>query len=205
MDEVLKTGYNIVLTLLESGGDNLSESDRHLLLKRSDDVSNQDKPRMSAILQSCYRGFFACAVIGHTFVPIETIKSRYGKTLDENYHGASKSFIRFATSYWTLKEVVSDFRLNNRELISTVIFQLLLTVETEIATTFFPTPGLVKFPTKLREKAQRELLQKYGESIDIDEFIMGNPILKASPSGRGCMPLILVIFMLLVFIVANVI
>ena len=201
MDETPKAGYNAISILLESGGDSLSESNRHLLLKKSDDISNHDKLRMNEILQSCYSGFFELAAIGHTFVSIEVIKSKYGKTLDENYPGASKSFIRFATSYWTLKEVVSDLRRNNRELIDTVIFQLLLKVENEIATTFFPTPGPMKFPAKLREKAQRELLQKYGKSIDIEEFIRGNPILQStSNGGSGCFGMIASVFLILIIV-----
>ena len=196
-DEVLHAGYSAMATLLQAGGDQLSAEDRHLLLKRPEQVTEADKGRIGEIVRSAFFGFFHCAADGHPFADVKRIEDQFRMTLEENYKNAGAAFLRFATTYWTLKLVVGDLTVST-EYRRTGIQQLLLKVETDVASVFFPTPGPIQMPARKREEAQRGLLQESGAPIDIEEFIAGNPILQASPSRSGCLGVVAVMFILLV-------
>ena len=47
-----------------------------------------------------------------------------------------------------------------------------------------------------REEAQREVFRKFEAPIDFEDFLKGNPILNAEPSGKGCLGILLTIILL---------
>jgi len=200
--KLLQLAYSALYALLDAGHDCLTESDRILLAKKAEQITENDKPRIASILQASYRGFFVCAAKGNTFVPVDQIQSKYGKTLEENYPGASQAFLRFAYSYWTLKCLALALAADEDHERSG-IQQLILKIERELGSIFFPTPGPIRMSTKAREKAQRKVLSEWKAPIAIEEFIKGNPILNAAPRGKGYGTIVatIVICLMIVFMV----
>ena len=184
----LESAYDTMSALLQAAGDELESRDRQLLLTHADQleaIADHEKERIGAMFGSAWQGFFTCAVRGQAFVATDRIKSQLGRTLENNYPGASEAFLRFATSYWTLKMLADDLSLDTRYQ-QTAIQQLFRKIETDIASVFFPTPGPVRVSARKRQQAQRRLLLDSGVPIDIEEFMTGNPILAASPRRTGC-------------------
>jgi len=199
----LQTAFNSVTELLRREGQSLSESDQVLLMKPVSEIRESDKSEVDRLEEAMNRGFYKCAAEGHAFISVSRIKERFGRSLEENYHGASHVFLRFAVSYWTLKFVKVDL-FRDSEHCDKLISQLLSGVEFNIASVFFPTPGLHTIPANLREQEQRRLILASGADIDIEEFIRGNPILSSrSIHGRrnGCMGLIALLILSIVIVI----
>jgi len=164
--------------LLAAAGQSLREEDRPSLLAPLKSLDEPGKERIAELLDGASTGFFHLAAKGHAFVPVQEIKDHFGSSLKENYPGASGSFLRFATTYWTYKLMQSAlFPAHHQKAIS----QILLQIENDIASVFFPTPGPIVIPVKQREEAQREMIKASDAPIDIEDFIRGNPILRATP------------------------
>lgn len=128
------------------------------------------------LYDALFQGFFKCAEQGYTFTELEKVEQRFGKTLEENYSGASEDFLRFAKTYWTFKLFALD---SEGDYWGTFLSALFKHLEEAIAAVFFPTPGPASVAVDKREAKQRELLKTYTTQIDVDAFIEGNPILKA--------------------------
>ena len=179
----LEQAFRNLTELLNRGGESLSEADRQLLLSRNDEPGDQIAvQRLGQLYEAIWKGFFRCAVEGHAFLPVEAIRQRFGRTLQDNYPGASGTFLRFATTYWTYKLVVGELFPAH---VDKTISQLLLKLDFDIGSVFFPTlkPGTI--PVEKREKAQRQLIIDSGAPIDVEDFIHGNPILRHKTSS-GC-------------------
>lgn len=98
-------------------------------------------------------------------------------TFDELYPEATMPFIKLATSYWTFQFLVKPYdAMLEQSPRRTIARELLLFVEFNVASLFYPTPGHMINP-KLRERDQRKILQELGVPMDIEEFIRNNPIL----------------------------
>ncbi len=92
--------------------------------------------------------------------------------MEENYPEASKSFIKFARTYWTFQiHLLEDLTGSSNYL----AYSYLASLHAIIASVFFPMPGPATIPSNKREKDQREVLKDF--DIDIEDFIKGNPIL----------------------------
>lgn len=154
--------------------------DEQLLLRHSEDFAPSEMAqlrqggRWQAIYNALYGGFFACAATGHAFVPEDSIRATYGRTLKENYPEASPTFLKFATAYWTFKEIALNEALIRSK---TFLAAFLTGLEQTIAGAFFPTPGPGRIAVDERERGQRAILVEWGAGIDIEDFIAGNPIL----------------------------
>ncbi len=157
-------------------------------------VPQERKEVFAEALQVMTQYFFKKGAHGETFGDINRIRKEFGNTLEENYGLKSGPFFNMAKTYWTFKiEVddisnlppgVSDEQFEKwlemaQERLNISLFQVLRTVETNIASVFFPTPGPAKIPVNLRRKTQRELLQEFAPEINIDRFLAENPILRA--------------------------
>ena len=180
-EDALVVACKAVSVLLSAVGHALGEGDQRILLKRPDEITGTDRTRASAILASAWRGFFFCAATGHAFVPLQRIEEQLGRALDENYPDASDEFLKFATSYWTLKLAAADLSRDARYR-KTGIQQLLCKIETDLGSVFFPAPGATGVPASKREEIQRALLGESGAPIDLEEFMRGNP--GAAKKGR---------------------
>lgn len=127
------------------------------------------------------RYFFQQASVGRLFGPVERVTSTFGRTIEQNYGLSDGPFINFAKTYWTYKLEVQDlFPQHSRISLS----QTLLRVEETVASRFFPTPGPLSIPVDKRRAAQRELLEMYAPSMDIDRFLSESPVLRGN-SGQG--------------------
>ncbi len=160
-------------TLAAGAGMSLTEDDLNIL-ERNEDEADKYKNRLLEISTAIYNGFIPCAVEGILLIPEIRIKEQFGDSLEENYPEANEVFLTFAKTYWTLRVLVINLTESEREWIPTY---LLANLEQSIGAVFFPFPGKVKIAPSKREKKQRELLQKSGANIDIEEFMRGNPIL----------------------------
>lgn len=201
--EKLQTAYDSVAELLRREGRSLSETDRVLLTKPTSQIEESDQPEVVALEEAMNCGFYKCAAEGYAFTLVSRIKERFGRSLEENYPGGSHAFLRFATSYWTLK-LVQDDLWRDREHSNKLIFQLLSGLDLNIGSVFFPTPGPHKIPANLREQEQRRLILASGAKIDIEEFIKGNPILRSrSIHGKrsGCMGIVALLTLFVVIII----
>lgn len=162
----------VLKKLVVCGGDTLAGSDEELLRKKPG-TAMEHKGRMGKIYETAFNGFFHCATEGQTFVPEERIKETYGNSLKDNYPEANNSFLDFAKTYWTLKILVTSLYEDMDWIGANIILQ----IERDIGSVFFPHPGPAEIYYKKREKTQRELIESSGAKIDIDEFVKGNSIL----------------------------
>jgi len=167
----------VALDLIGKGGGNISPELVNYL-NRDFDPNNRDVAFDTKISESALKGFFFHGANGYAFSDIKNVFSFFNMTFDELYPEATMPFIKFATSYWTLQFLV---RPHNTKLEQwprrTIAWELLSSVEFNMASLFFPTPGRHMINPKLREMDQRKILQELGIPIDIDEFIRNNPIL----------------------------
>lgn len=167
----------VALDLIAEGGGNMSPELVNYL-NRDFDPNNRDVAFDTEIFESALKGFFFHGAHGYAFSDIENVFSFFNMTFDELYPEATMPFIKFATSYWTLQFLV---RPHNTKLEQwprrTIAWELLSSVEFNVASLFFPTPGRHMINPKLRERDQRKILQELGVPIDIEEFIGNNPIL----------------------------
>ena len=110
------------------------------------------------IARELFCGFFELAASGHEFVPADRIKQDFGRSVKDNYQGASQFYLNLATTYWTLKIVQRQLFLSNS---NDPVFKVLSWLEENVGALFFPSPGLT-VPAEVREAAQVDLLKKVG-------------------------------------------
>lgn len=187
----LQTAYNAVAELLRREGRSLSKSDELLLMKPVSQIEESDQPEWAALEEAVNSGFYKCAAEGYEFTSVSRFKERFGRSLEEHYPDGSQAFLRFATSFWTLKLVKDDVS-RDQEHSDKLISHLLSGLEFNISSVFFPSAGLrnLRISANLREQEMRRLILVSGAKIDIEEFITGNPILSSrSIHGKrsGCM------------------
>lgn len=172
-----------IKTLVVNGGSSISEEDLSILEKKTSETGQYSK-RIGEINDALYNGFFHSAAKGLVLVPEKRVTERFGNSLEENYPEANEVFLKFAKTYWTLKEVVFDIMENDVDWIGA---HLLGVLEQYIGPVFFPFPGPAKIAPSKREKTQRQFIELSGADIDIEEFIKGNPILIRDRTSRsGC-------------------
>lgn len=126
------------------------------------------------------RYFFKKVALRETFGSIIRVEQRFGCSLETNYDISSGPFIDMTKTYWT-------YRLEIEELFpkyyNLVLSQVLLQVEGDIGSVFFPFPGPSIIWVGQRREKQRQLLEQYTPEMDIDAFLDNNPILGTS-KGR---------------------
>ncbi len=123
------------------------------------------------------RYFFRKAAHGEIFGPISRIKEKFGNSVEENYSLSSGPFVDMAKTYWTYKIEAEDLLPKYHNL---ALSQVLLQIEGDIASIFFPTPGPMVIWVRQRRETQRQLLKQYAPEIDIGTFLENNPILGTS-------------------------
>lgn len=129
--------------------------------------------------------FFRKAGRGELFGPIARLKGRFGNPrfgnpIKKNYELVGGPFVNMAKTYWTYKLEVHDLFPEDYNL---VLSQVLLRVENDVASVFFPTPGPVVIWVRQRRQQQRKTLEEYAPDIDINSFLKNNPLLGTS-KGR---------------------
>lgn len=151
-----------------------------LLTELPESITESQKEILAEVYDIMTRFFYRKASRGETFGSLSRIKERFGSSLEDNYALSSGPFINMAKAYWTYKIEVKDlFPAHHKCALS----QILLKIETDIASVFFPTPGPITMPVSLRMETQRQLLQEYASGTDIERFLSESPILKTS-EGR---------------------
>lgn len=128
-------------------------------------------------IQVLTRYFFRKIIHGETFGPTSRLEKRFGNTLEKNYEITKGPFINLAKTYWTYDVEVHDLFPQYHNL---MLAQILLRVERDIGSVFFPFPGEVVIWVRQRKQQQRQLLQQYAPEINIDAFLENNPILGTS-------------------------
>jgi len=126
------------------------------------------------------RHFFKKFVLRETFGPLRKVEERFETSLEGNYQVSGCPFIDMAKVYWTYKLELGELFPKYHSL---VLSQILLQVERDIGSVFFPTPGPSILWVRQRRERQRQLIEKYAPQIDIDAFLENNPILGTS-KGR---------------------
>jgi hypothetical protein len=159
--------------LLHLGGMSPSPADRAFYEAAADQLDHALQNRAANLYRTLRCGFLHAAATGYAFVQPQRISQRFGSSLEVRYPGATPSFMRLATSYWTLKlmneDLRSAFQLVRAAKI-TLHAQLLSKLELDIASLFFPTAGPIRLPRFLRRWMQRQMLRQSGVDMDVDGF-----------------------------------
>lgn len=163
----------MIMTFFVESGHTLSQDDINILNLGSDKWGNYIG-KLTQFYKTINSGFFSCAAKGVPLTDISFIEHKFGFSLDKNYPNASNSFLKFATTYWTFKIVLDSGNTNDYNWIGA---QILVKLENEIASVFFPTPGPVKIPKLFRKSMQKSLIKSSGANIDIKDFFRRNPYL----------------------------
>lgn len=103
------------------------------------------------------------------------VADQFGRSLEENYGVEPGPFLDLAECYWT-------FQIEMRDVLpayfETWLAQALIAVESELRTLFFPTPGPIAMPRRLRKSAQRTYLQQAAPDFPIERYLKENPMLR---------------------------
>jgi len=126
------------------------------------------------------RYFFKKATLGETFGPITRVEQTFGHSLEANYAISGGPFIDMAKTYWTYKLEIEDLLPKYYNL---VLSQVLLQIERNVGSVFFPFPGPAIIWVRERREMQRELLEEYAIGMDIEAFLNNNPLL-GTAKGR---------------------
>ena len=161
-------GLRILKVLVESAGGSI-ESTRYILQKSHTNVTARDDiARLEELQETAIKGFFHCAASNVTLTDVSRIRGFYGRTLEDNYPGASAAFMKLARTYWTFKvsliKCVPD---------SSVCISLLQAIDLAFAGVFFPTPGISP-SNELREETMQTLIEHSGADFDVEDYIKGN-------------------------------
>jgi hypothetical protein len=143
------------------------------------ETGEEAKQMMTALL-------FQRATRGSLFGDIGRVRQEFGRTLEENYGLSSGPFLALARAFWTFKIELNDLLPDESGLFLT---QILMLIEEEVASVFFPTPGPAVIPVEKRREGQRLYLSEYAPTLDVQRFLSENPILKieARRQKRGCL------------------
>lgn len=159
------------------------------IMKSEVDNNSQDGRIAAEVMLIMQRWFWRKVVERQTFGSVNRVAEKFGRSLEENYGMPSGPFMDLARTYWTYRIEMRDlFPDHHNKWLS----QALLTVERDTAALFFPTPGPITFPVNQRREAQRECLEKFAPTFDIDTFLAQSPVLRAG-KNRGCLGLVAVI------------
>jgi hypothetical protein len=158
-----------------------------LLTEFSEDCTKAQKEVLAEAMDIMTRFFYIKASRGETFGPVARIKEKLGSSPEENYGLSTGPFINMAKTYWTYKLEVQDLFPEHHK---TLLSQILLKIEIDIAGLFFPSPG-ISMPDSLRKMTQRKFLQEYAPMMDVERFLSESPILKKSSGRGGCLGIIL--------------
>jgi hypothetical protein len=161
-----------------------------------------DKHKIVEITNAVQRKFWRAVEEGDVFGDEKKITEKYGKSLEENYGLRGGPFMQLARAYWTFKTEVDELGDSYPNYGFTTALQ---GVEIKVRQLFFPMPGPVRAPELMRRNAQIEHLREFAPSIDINRFIIENPILAADKKS-GCFGAILIasicLVSTLIFVVA---
>jgi hypothetical protein len=155
-------------------GRSLDDGEIRLLLADSHGYTEQQANKIASYYDRMMGGFFRCVADNYMFGDVDDIYQSFGFTVEQNYPGASATFLHFARCYWTFKLMQDDFR---REFSGTGLGFLFSKLESQLGAVFFPMPG-IRPPRFLRKRLQKQLLMEHGAPFNIKDFILGNPYLK---------------------------
>ena len=184
-DDDYMVGYEIDATAISwVGGIRLRPDGGWSLIDGLDSVEFgvREKTNAGRVLAAVYSGFFDAAAEGVALVPVERIKECYHASVKENYPEAGRAFIRFATSYWTLKVLVRHLDVAGSRRMSR---HILKRVDDLIYPLYFPLDGLFQIPADQRERDIALSLKSFGPKIDAADFLKRNPILLRQRNRGG--------------------
>jgi hypothetical protein len=126
---------------------------------------------MNAMTQEFWRRVCAHEVFGDT----KRIENHFGRSLENNYGVSAGPFLDLAKTYWTYKLEMFDILPKHSD---RWLGQALMEMEFSIAKLFFPMPGPITMPKKLRKLTQREYLKAFAPTFAIEQYLKENPMLK---------------------------
>jgi hypothetical protein len=131
------------------------------------------KDELAALVHTAIRGFFHCALRNIVFADISRIREFYGRTLEQNYPGASPTFMKLARTYWTFKVVLIECRGD-----TSLCMGLLGEIELNFAGLYFPMRGFFGPSKSQRMETMRKVMEMSGAALDIEDYLRGNPYLR---------------------------
>ena len=136
--------------------------------------------------------FFHKIQKGGKFGEIGRIEEIFGRSLEENYGLESGLFMDFARAYWTFRLEKNDLYPDHKD---TVLAKIVSSIDFDISSIFFPTPGPVSMPVNLRRKAQIRWLKTYAKEFDTDRFVEESPYLNDRSTARngGCFAIVVIV------------
>jgi len=165
-------------TLLKKVGEETDDELERFGLKYIEPRVGQEELEqvMAEAVDTMTRFFFKKASHGGAIGSPGRVREHFGSTVEEHYGLSRGPFIDIVRAYWTFRLELEDLFPDSHSL---ALAQVLKRVEIHIAGVFFPTPGRYRVPVNERIEAQRRLLGEYAPEMDIEEFILHNPILVA--------------------------
>lgn len=139
------------------------------------------------VLAAAFSGFFDAAADGVALVPVERISEWVGASLKDNYPEAGPAFLKFATTYWTLKILMRRVELAGSGCMAR---HIITRIDSLIHPLYFPFDGPYQIPVEQRERDIAMSLRAFGKRIDATDFLKRNPILirqrrRDSKGGHG--------------------
>jgi hypothetical protein len=105
------------------------------------------KPLAADMMIAMERYFWTRVCAREVFGPTQRVAQKFGKSLEDNYGLQSGPFMDLARTYWTYKVELQDILPMHYD---TWLAQALIAVEFNIAQLFFPTPGPISMPKRMR-------------------------------------------------------
>ncbi|NKB88864.1 MAG: hypothetical protein GKS06_11660 [Acidobacteria bacterium] len=174
----LELGMEAIGLLLDRAGVPAEPGDADVLMAFASETEADESSqrRFAVIADSALQGFFHLAAEGYPFVSVERFQAQFGDSLEKNYPGAGAAFMRLAASYWTLHMLHG--RINTR-FSGTGLQQVLRFVEDRVGQAFFPEDD--RLDAEQLARVQRRLIAQSGADIDVEQFLLGNPLLVGNP------------------------
>ena len=173
---------NVIRHLASRGGHVLTQGEEQLLALRIEEA--ESLPDVELVREAVLRGFFAAATEGVAYVDLDEIPKYNLYTVAEAYPEGSKSFLKFATTFWSLKTLLKPVR-DSRVCGVQVLWDL---VEDRIGGLFFTHFRFQRINPDHREQSQREVLARYAPGIEVEDFIAGNAVLIRDRKEAGPTP-----------------
>lgn len=179
--EDLQAGHAALERMLRAAGVTYRQEDRALVLGYGNELASAPtsvQDRFQELFEAASLGFFHCAAEGLPLVSLGPQRVDFDLSLEANYPGSGAAFRRFATSYWTLRMLEARIA---RRYSGTGLQQLLCGIEARVARVFFVDPDNDETEPAERAAEQRRLILRSGADIDVEAFLLGNPLLMGNP------------------------
>jgi hypothetical protein len=139
------------------------------------DKREEDKSKAVDMHIAMERYFWHRVCARQPFGDVGRVAEKFGSSVEENYGVKSGPFVDLAACYFTFQIEMHDILPSAH---NTWLAQALMAVEHQIRILFFPTPGPLAMPKRVRKAAQRDYLRQNAPQFSVERYIKDNPMLR---------------------------